>query len=89
MTARGRTRPLGCIKPNRKKAKTTGKGDTPDEERRAYWAAKQVAARAAKEKNRKARSKLRAAARKSAKGTFSGGRAKDRRPTISEQFKDV
>lgn len=84
MTTRGRTRPLKCIRAGKKKTEKAGKAGTTDEERRAYWLAKEAAARVAKEKNRKARNKLRAAARKSAKQGFSNSRSKDRRPTPAE-----
>ena len=85
MTAKGRTIPLACKGSGKKAvAVKAGKPGTTDEERRSYWAAKQVAASAAKAKSRKERSKLRAAARKSAKAGFTTGRAKDRRPTHSE-----
>ena len=84
MTTKGRTRPLKCIRRGKKKTEKAGKPGTTDEERRAYWSAKEAAARVAKETNRKARNKLRAAARKSAKQGFSGNRTKDRRPTLSE-----
>jgi hypothetical protein len=54
MTAKGRTRPLKCIRAGKKKTEKAGKPGTTDEERRAYWSVKEAAARVAKEKNRKA-----------------------------------